>query len=200
MGKELLPLYIRWMIRRDMPDVMQIEEDFKYSWTDQDFLRCLRQRNCIGMVAEHKEKVVGYMIYELHSGYMYLERAAVNSSVYRQYVGTRMMKKLISKLSSHRRTMIEATVRETNLAAQLFLKSCGFKAESVERAWFKGDTMEDAYIMRYRLDDGNLPAELPLPEFDAGCSIMEEKEEEIPVQEKTENPIEQDLTIRCDET
>ena len=46
-------LHIRWMIRRDMPDVMGIEvASFEYAWTEDDFLRCLRQRNCIGMVAE----------------------------------------------------------------------------------------------------------------------------------------------------
>src|SRR5690348_2779098 len=45
-------VHIRWMIRRDMPEVMRTERaSFEYSWTEDDFLRCLRQRNCIGMVA-----------------------------------------------------------------------------------------------------------------------------------------------------
>ena len=53
--------HIRWMIRRDMPDVLRAERDsFEFSWTEEDFLKCLRQRNCIGMVAEHNEKVVGF--------------------------------------------------------------------------------------------------------------------------------------------
>ena len=65
--KEQVRVHIRWMIRRDMPEVLQTEqESFEFSWTEEDFLRCLRQRNCIGMVAEQGEKVVGFMIYELH--------------------------------------------------------------------------------------------------------------------------------------
>ncbi len=55
------------MIRRDMPEVMRTERaSFEYSWTEDDFLRCLRQRNCIGMVAEHGDSIIGFMIYELH--------------------------------------------------------------------------------------------------------------------------------------
>ena len=50
--KEQIRVHIRWMIRRDMPEVLQTEqESFEHSWTEEDFLRCLRQRNCIGMVA-----------------------------------------------------------------------------------------------------------------------------------------------------
>src|SRR5690348_3144654 len=65
--KEQVRVHIRWMIRRDMPEVLQTEQhSFEFPWTEEDFLRCLRQRNCIGMVAEQGEKVVGFMIYELH--------------------------------------------------------------------------------------------------------------------------------------
>ncbi len=42
--------YIRWAIERDMPEIVQIEqESFDAPWTRDDFLRCLRQRDCIGM-------------------------------------------------------------------------------------------------------------------------------------------------------
>ena len=44
-------VHIRWMIRRDMPGVLEIEKlSFEYPWTEEDFIRCLRRRNCIGMV------------------------------------------------------------------------------------------------------------------------------------------------------
>jgi len=55
--KEQVRVHIRWMIRRDMPEVMRTERaSFEYAWTEDDFLRCLRQRNCIGMVAELGER------------------------------------------------------------------------------------------------------------------------------------------------
>ena len=80
--KEQVRVHIRWMIRRDMPEVLQIEqESFDYSWTEEDFLRCLRQRNCIGMVAEQGEKVVGFMIYELHKNKLHISELRRESDV-----------------------------------------------------------------------------------------------------------------------
>ena len=54
--KQQLSVHIRWMIRRDMSDVLEIENNsFEFPWFEEDFIRCLRQRNCIGMVAEYDE-------------------------------------------------------------------------------------------------------------------------------------------------
>jgi ribosomal-protein-alanine N-acetyltransferase len=151
--KEQVRVHIRWMIRRDMPEVLQTEqESFEYSWTEEDFLRCLRQRNCIGMVAEQGERVVGFMIYELHKAKLHILNFAVHPQYRRVGVGTQMVAKLISKLSSHRRTRITLEVRETNLSAQLFFRSQGFKATRVMRAFYE-DSGEDAFLMQYRLAD-----------------------------------------------
>jgi len=151
--KEQLRVHIRWMIRRDMPEVLQTEQlSFEYPWTEEDFLRCLRQRNCIGMVAEQGEKVVGFMIYELHKSKLHILNFAVHPSWRRMAVGCQMVAKLVSKLSSHRRTRITLEVRETNLTAQLFFSSQGFKAVRVLRAFYE-DSGEDAYLMQYRLAD-----------------------------------------------
>ena len=148
--KEQTRVHIRWMIRRDMPEVLQTEQQsFEFPWTEEDFLRCLRQRNCIGMVAEHGEKVVGFMIYELHKNKLHIMNFAVDSSWRRHGVGAQMVGKLISKLSSHRRTRITLEVRETNLAAQLFFRIQEFKAVRVLRAFYE-DSGEDAFLMEYR--------------------------------------------------
>ena len=111
-------VHIRWMIRRDMPEVLNAEQlSFAYAWAEEDFLRCLRQRNCIGMVAEQGERVVGFMIYELHKAKLHILNFAVNPGYRRHGVGIQMVAKLVSKLSSHRRTRITLEVRETNLPA-----------------------------------------------------------------------------------
>jgi ribosomal-protein-alanine N-acetyltransferase len=151
--KEQVRVHIRWMIRRDMPEVLQTEqESFEYSWTEEDFLRCLRQRNCIGMVAEQGERVVGFMIYELHKAKLHILNFAVHPQFRRLGVGSQMVAKLISKLSSHRRTRITLEVRETNLPAQLFFRTQGFKGTRVLRAFYE-DSGEDAFLMQYRLAD-----------------------------------------------
>src|SRR3954464_3489484 len=158
--KEQVRVHIRWMIRRDMPEVLQTEqESFEYSWTEEDFLRCLRQRNCIGMVAEQGEKVVGFMIYELHKAKLHILNFAVDPSWRRHGVGAQMVAKLISKLSSHRRTRITLEVRETNLPAQLFFSRQEFKAVRVLRGFY-GDSGEDAFLMEYRFGNALSPEDM----------------------------------------
>ena len=143
-------VHIRWMIRRDMPEVLDIEQaSFEFPWSEEDFIRCLRQRNCIGMVAEHGERVVGFMIYELHKTRLHILNFAVATEFRRRGVGRQMIDKLVSKLSSQRRTRITLEVRETNLPAQLFFRSAAFRAVTVLRAYYE-DSPEDAYLMQFR--------------------------------------------------
>lgn len=147
-----LDVQIRWLIRRDMPEVLDIEqESFEFAWTEEDFLCCLRQRNCIGMVAEHNHRIVGFMIYELHRDKLQILNFAVGSSYRRRSVGQQMVLRLVDRLSQQRRKEICLEVRERNLPAQQFFKSQEFKAVDVLRGHYD-DTSEDAYLMRYSLD------------------------------------------------
>lgn len=142
---------IRWLIRRDMGDVLNIEHAcFEYPWTEEEFLCALRQRNCIGMVAELNHQVVGFMVYELHRSRLNLLSFAVAPKHQRKGIGTAMVLRLQDKLSQQRRKQITLEVRETNLPAQLFFRSHGFKATGVIRDRYD-DCTEDAYSMRYVL-------------------------------------------------
>lgn len=134
-----------------MADVLAIEnESFEFPWTEEEFVRCLRQRNCIGMVGENdKDEIVGFMLYELHKNRLHLLNLAVSAQCRRQRVATAMIDKLVSKLSWERRNRIMLEVRETNLTAQLFFKSAGFRAIRVLRDFYE-DATEDAYLMQYR--------------------------------------------------
>ena len=148
--KEQSCVHIRWMIRRDMSAVLDIEgHSFEFPWSEYEFIRALRQRNCIGMVAELNEVVVGFMIYELHKNRLHILNFAVHSDYRRNNVGSSMVEKLVSKLSYQRRSRILLEVRETNLPAQLFFKNVGFQAVSVLRDFYE-DTTEDAYVMQLR--------------------------------------------------
>jgi [ribosomal protein S18]-alanine N-acetyltransferase len=143
-------VHTRWMIRRDMADVLEIERaNFEFPWVDEDFIRCLRQRNCIGMVAEYEDRVVGFMIYELHKTRIHVLNFAVAPAYQRRGVGSQMVAKLIGKLSAQRRSRILLEIRETNLGAQLFFRENGFRAISVLHSYYD-DTPEDAYLMQYR--------------------------------------------------
>lgn len=150
-SKPTVNVQIRWMIRRDMAEVIQIERSsFEYHWTEADFLHCLRQRNCIGMVAEQGNKVVGFMIYELFKNRLHVLNFAVAADARHTGVGRQMIDKLIGKLSQQRRDFITLEVRETNLDAQLFFRAQGFNAVQVLRDHYQ-DTSEDAYLMQYAI-------------------------------------------------
>jgi ribosomal-protein-alanine N-acetyltransferase len=161
-----LRVHIRWMIRRDMAEVLDIERAaFEFPWFEEEFIRCLRQRNCIGMVAEHAERVVGFMIYELHKTRLHILNFAVGADVRRRNIGRQMLEKLVGKLSSQRRTRITLEVRETNLAAQVFFRAGGFKATSVLHDFYD-DSPEDAYLMQFCCQASDTELILPLNRID----------------------------------
>jgi [ribosomal protein S18]-alanine N-acetyltransferase len=148
--KPEIKIHIRWMIRRDMAEVIAIEtESFEFPWSEDDFVRCLRQRNCIGMVAELDDQVVGFMIYELHKNRLHVLNFAVADRYRRLGIGSQMISKLAGKLSDQRRNRILLEIRETNLPAQLFFRQSGFRAVSVLKEFYE-DTPEDAYLMQFR--------------------------------------------------
>ena len=147
--EEALDIHVRWMIRRDMPEVLSVErEAFEFSWSEEDFTRCLRQRNCIGMVAEMADSVVAFMIYELHRTRLHVLNFAVTHTQRRKGIGSRMMEKVAGKLTPDRRNRVLLEVRETNLPAQLFFRKNGFRAVSVLKDFYQ-DSTEDAYLMQY---------------------------------------------------
>lgn len=165
---------IRWMIRADMREVLEIERaSFEFCWSEDDFIRCLRQRNCIGMVAECTvgpgqaigsklgltvDRIAGFMIYELHRSRLHVLNFAVHPDFRRRGVGAAMIDKLKGKLSPQRRSRIMLEVRETNLDAQLFFRNLRFRAVSLLRDFYE-DTTEDAYLMQFRCEIGeNLTA------------------------------------------
>lgn len=142
--------HVRWMLRRDMAEVLAIENlVFEFPWFEEDFIRCLRHRSCIGMIAEAGERVVGFKIYELHRNRIHLLNFAVHPDFQGMGVGGTMMSNLTGKLSENRRVRITTEVRERNLDAQLFFKAQGFSAINILRGHYV-DSDEDAFVFVYR--------------------------------------------------
>ena len=131
-------IQIRWMLRRDMPEVLAIERrSFPMPWTEADFMECLRQRNSIGMVAERaNDEIVGYMVYQLATKSISLLNFAVHPDYRLRGIGSCMVDKLFSKVSQNRRDRILVHVVEDNLNAHLFWRAMGFKCLRVDRGMF----------------------------------------------------------------
>lgn len=136
---------IRWLIHRDLARVIQIDRLMNpQAWDEEDFLRFLRQRNCIGMVAERRtlagDKTVGFMIYELLKERLQMLRLAVDPQHRRTGVGRAMLTRLRSKLAQQRRMEMWIEVPEDNLGAHLWLRACGAKCvEVIPSAACEGD-------------------------------------------------------------
>lgn len=160
----MTPVHIRWMIRRDMPEVLAIEAAIftpATAWGEEDFIWFLRQRNVIAMIAELKivgsgpAPVVGFMVYELQPDGLELLNFAVTPGRRREGIGQQMVAKLVSKLSAQRRGRLHVLLRESNVGAQLFFRRQGMRCVEVLHHFYDSaeDTGEDAYRL-VRLADG----------------------------------------------
>lgn len=157
-SEQLGRLHLRWMVRRDLDDVLTIDRHRPDGvWSRDDFLESLRRRNSVGMVAESQGRVVGFMVYELRKNRILLRNIGTALSVRGRSVGRQMVAKLIGKLKNGGRNRIACEVHERNLAAQLFFRSLGFTADEILRSE-RSDVQDDLYLMRYRAvgadDDG----------------------------------------------
>ncbi len=138
--------YVRHMIRRDMPLVMEIErQSFDCPWTEDELTGVLRWRHCVAMVAEVGGQVAGFMVYVLSKNRIRVLDFAVAPGFRRRGVGRAMIAVLEAKLNAHRRVQIELEVADWNLDAQLFFRELGFRAEEILRGHFDG--CDDAYRM-----------------------------------------------------
>jgi ribosomal-protein-alanine N-acetyltransferase len=147
-------LQLRWLIRKDMEQILKIENECFDSPYDIDwFMENLRHRNVVGMVADIRGSIAGFMLYELHKTHISIFDFAVSQEYQRQGVGTSMVQRLVDKLSHQGREAIEVMTSDQNINAHLFFRSCGFKAMSVFRDHFESDGGEfaDGYLFQYRI-------------------------------------------------
>lgn len=141
---------MRWMIRGDMPAVLAIEQAcFDDAWPEDEFLSRLRCRNVIGQVVEFDDTICGFVIYELNQTFLKILNIAVDPMMQGRGLGAEMVDKLTGKLNE-KRSSVQVLVRERNLDAQLFFRSMGFLATSIDRQPFD-NCDEDGIWMVYRV-------------------------------------------------
>ena len=104
------------------------------------------------MVAEQGEKVVGFMIYELHKNKLHILNFAVHPSCRRLGVGAQMTAKLDQQTVEPPADADHAGGARDEPGGAAVLPSQGFRAVRVLRAFYE-DSGEDAFLMQYRLAD-----------------------------------------------
>jgi len=146
-----IQVHVRWMVRRDFTQVLAIEQTcFEFPWTEEEFLQCLHQPNCLGMVAEHEGQVVGFVIYETPKNRIFITNIATAPEFQRHGIARQMIQKLVTKMIFQQRHKIAIEIRETNLPALLCFRALGFRVAMVRRNFYE-EQSEDAYVLQYRL-------------------------------------------------
>lgn len=121
---------IRWLIRRDMPSVLEIENlTSSTPWSEDDFNRTLRQRTVIGLVSEVGDTVAGFCIYEIHRGCIQIRNLAVMPAFQRRGLGRGLIEKLQTKCGGRRSLLVDT--EDGDLDSHLFLKACGFRCIAI---------------------------------------------------------------------
>ena len=155
---------VRWMIDRDIPEVLQISRTcYEDPWSEDDFKIVRKKNSCISFVVEDEKlggKIIGYMIYEMYRHKFHILNFGVHQRHRRQKVGTLMIDRLKEKLDEKLRYVIELDSAEDCLSAHEFLKSQYFRAVRVNREQFEDTNgFVDGYTFRY-----SLPLDDLLPE------------------------------------
>lgn len=144
-------VHVRFAIRADLPHILAIEAaSFEIPWTEDEFLALQKDVRCIGLVAEVNGYVVGYLFYKLYKKHTHLLNLAVHRGYRREGVAQSLINWPRNRLRIQKRFSLTARVRESNLPAQLFLRSQHFRCVSISKNYFEGEN-EDAYCFIYRL-------------------------------------------------
>ena len=151
------PLSVRWLIRRDVDEALELGA--MHAWDQADLLEHCKLRNGIAMVCEQDEEteIVGWCAYTLHPWSVHIGNIAGTDwefgAVYE------LLQRLLNKLGAetgYRRDLITVVVPESQDDVLCFFRNCGFVAFAVR---FRDDGMR--YEMRY-----DLPQPLDLTKID----------------------------------
>ena len=148
-------LHIRWMIRKDLPDVMAIENmSFPDPWSVEAMAKELGHQRVVPFVVEKHGVIVGYMMFEVGKQSIALINLAVHPDHRREGIGSVRMAKLMTSLSAGKRERLTVLVKESNLPALTFFKSHGFRATRIVHPdW---DLDDDGIEMEFELVDVDL--------------------------------------------
>lgn len=119
-------IHVRWMIRRDIPEIVELEKyGMPDSWDEATLLSQLQQRNNTGMVAEIGDLIVGYLIYNIRKQSYDIVRLVVHPGARKAGVGAKIIERLRnSATKSRQRNQIVS--RDHPPAATGFFQKQGF--------------------------------------------------------------------------
>lgn len=119
---------IRPINKKDLQSVHDLERiSFKdpYPSSLMDFLfRCNKN---LFLVAEKKDKIVGYIIASNEDNIGHIISIAIHPSEKRQHIGLNLMEEIFNILKKIKTPVVRLEVRKSNVEAQKFYETIGFK-------------------------------------------------------------------------
>lgn len=103
-------------------------------WDERDFVEFHDCSRRYGYVAQTGQIVIGYVLIESHDDAIVVARMAVDRQYRRRGVGRGLLGLLCGKV---RRRLLVVDVPDTNLAAHLFLKSCGLRGSVLDAGTYR---------------------------------------------------------------
>jgi ribosomal protein S18 acetylase RimI-like enzyme len=139
-------------------NLLQIEEIEKQSfdnpWSYEEFFEILGERNNVGYVLEDRKpteaqgKVIAYLIYGIEKDYLEILNFAVRADKRRIGIASRLIEDFIKVAEKSDKVKVEAKVSEKNLAAQIFFRKKGFRANETIKNYYLGYDI-DALLFEY---------------------------------------------------
>lgn len=149
--RSVVEVGIRGLSTADLPAVIEIEHLSSPSpWTEKDFDRHLRRKNSAAFVVMSEGKVIAFAVVEVFKEFFQLVNFAVHPMYRRRGVGHGLISYIAKQLVPTKRKKIVIEVRESNLAAQLFLRENKYRAVEIMPTHYD-DTGEDCFKMEFRL-------------------------------------------------
>ena len=124
---------IRWLIRRDMDDVIKIDDvGYVEPWSESKFISTLRKKTVIGVVATNGfNRTIGFCIYELQKTQIEILRMAVSPQWRRNGVASAMIDRLKDKVATQKRCGIVCEVDGHSIFSQLCFRDNGFTGHAM---------------------------------------------------------------------
>lgn len=127
---------------KDINDILELEYNlFSSPWSKSDFDKCVKNFFNIAFRHPATNKIIAYLFYSMDDdGGAEILTLAVSKNYQRQGLGTKLIQFVEKKFPIY-----YCSIRENNLAAQLFFKKMGLKCTNILRDVYK-DCDELAYF------------------------------------------------------
>ena len=128
---------VRNMTEKDVNAVADLEKAiFPDPWTAKSIYDTFGQKQAFIVVAEEKEKIVGYCIVYFVLDEGEIARIAVDPSLRRQGVGCQILEQVQKTCIEKEVTRLLLDVRESNESARKFYQNYGFQTDGIRKNFY----------------------------------------------------------------